>query len=79
VTDGGAQLEKKRHAAALTGDTDSEAAGGPTDGSTSNDKITIIPFLKIIKRKNLVLVHTNLVPIYHLKVHINSYIHIFNY
>jgi hypothetical protein len=49
VTDGSAQLEKKRHAT-LIGDTDSEATSGPTDNSASNDKITIIPFLKIIKR-----------------------------
>jgi hypothetical protein len=54
VTNGGSQLEKKRHAAALTGDTDSEAAGGPTDSSASNNKIIIIPFLKIIKRKKSV-------------------------
>jgi hypothetical protein len=53
VTDGGAQLEKKRYTATLTGDTDNEVAGGPTDSSASNDKITIIPFLEIIKRKKL--------------------------
>jgi hypothetical protein len=28
-------------------------AGGLTDSSASNDKITIIPFLEIIKRKKL--------------------------
>jgi hypothetical protein len=67
VTDGGAQLEKKRYTATLTGDTDNEVAGGPTDSSASNDKITIIPFLEIIKRKNCYLAYTNLVLFHHLK------------